>query len=126
MICDPREHLTSGQYFNPACFAPPTPGKNGTLIWPYIHGPANINNDMALFKTIKFGETMRAQFRLEAYNFLNHPNKAFSVQNNSDIKLSFADSNNQLSQTNTNATTNGKPAFSVGYRQLQLAVKFYF
>ncbi len=126
LICDPRDHLTSGQYFNVACFAPPAPGKNGTLIWPYIHGPANINNDMALFKTFKFGETMRAQFRLEAYNFLNHPNKAFSVQNNSDIKLSFADSNNQLSQTNTNTSTTGKPAFSVGYRQLQLAVKFYF
>ena len=107
-------------------FCPPAPGTNGSLIWPYIHGPSNFNSDLSLFKNFKFGESRRLQLRLQAFNFLNHPNKAFSVQNNSDIKLSFADSNNRLSQTNTNLGTTGKPAYAVGYRQLELAVKFYF
>lgn len=126
LICDPRSKLSDGQYFNPACFAPPAPGTNGALIWPYIHGPANFNSDLSLFKNFKFTETKRVQLRLEAFNFLNHPNKAFNIQNNNDIQLNFANSSGSLSQTNTNAGTTGKPAYSVGYRQLELAVKFYF
>ncbi len=39
ITCDPHTGLSSGQYFNPACFAPPTGGANGDYIWPYIHGP---------------------------------------------------------------------------------------
>src|SRR5581483_4264879 len=44
LTCDPRSGLKSGQYFNPNCFAPPTPGHNGDIIWPYIKGPAFFNS----------------------------------------------------------------------------------
>src|SRR5437899_8058054 len=40
VICDPRHNVASGAYFNPACFAPPAPGQDGDIIWPYIKGPA--------------------------------------------------------------------------------------
>jgi hypothetical protein len=125
VICNPTKNLSSGQYFNPACFAAPAPGTQGTQMWPYIHGPAVINSDMSLFKNIQLTENMKVQFRLEAFNFLNHPNAAFTVQNNGDLQLNF-NNNGTLSTTNINGETDGKPAFTVGNRLVELAVKFYF
>jgi hypothetical protein len=126
LICNPTANLKSGQYFNPACMAPPAPGTQGTEIWPFIHGPAVINSDMSLFKSFQVGENKKLQFRLQAYNFLNHPNAAFTVANNGDLQLNFGNSNGTLSQTNTNPYTTGIPAHTVGNRLVELAVKFYF
>jgi hypothetical protein len=124
LVCDPRKGLASGQYFNPNCFATPAAGTNGTQIWPYIHGPANILSDMSLFKTFQLSESKRVQFRLQAYNFLNHANSAFNIQDNSDIKLIFASAD--PAARNTNTTTTGFTKFQVGNRLIELAVKFYF
>ncbi len=127
LTCDPRSHLSSGQYFNTSCFAPPAPGTNGPLVWPYIHGPGSINSDLSIFKEFKMGESARRfQFRLEAFDFLNHPNQSFSIQNNGDIKLTFQNPDGSGSLTNTNVGTNGKPAFSQGSRLIELGLKFYF
>src|ERR1039457_3436018 len=73
LTCDPRSGLKSGQYFNPSCFAPPTPGHNGDVIWPYIHGPAFFNSDLAIYKRFNFQEHKRVELRFSAFNFLNHP-----------------------------------------------------
>jgi hypothetical protein len=126
LTCDPRKNLKSGTYFNTACFSAPSPGTNGTEMWPFIHGPSVINSDMSLFKTFQLSESKRIQFRLQAYNFLNHPNSAFTVQNSGDLQLNFGTSAGQLSPTNTNTYTTGKPEFTVGNRLVELAVKFYF
>ena len=127
LTCDPRSNLKSGQYFNPSCFQAPSPGTQGTEIWPFIHGPAYFNSDLSLFKSFKFGEVRKLQLRFQAFNFLNHPNEAFGVQNNSDIQLRFGQSgSNTPTLTNQNTTTSGFPHYTVGYRQLELAVKFYF
>jgi hypothetical protein len=126
LTCDPRKNLAKGQYFNTACFAPPAAGTNGPEMYPFITGPTNINSDMSLFKTFQLTESKKVQFRLQAYNFLNHPNAAFSIQDNSDIKLNFGTSAGTLSQTNTNATTNGYTKFVQGNRLIEFAVKFYF
>jgi hypothetical protein len=126
LICNPTKNLSSGQYFNPACFAPPAPGTQGTEMWPFIHGPAVINSDLSLFKNFQLSETRRFQLRLQAFNFLNHPNAAFGVQNNNDIQLNFGTSAGTLSQTNTNVYTTGKPLYTVGNRLIEVAAKFYF
>jgi len=127
LVCNPKANLSSGQYFNPACFAPPAAGTQGTEMWPFIHGPTVYNDDMSIFKSFSLTETKKLQFRLQAYNFLNHPNEAFTVQNNSDLQLNFAaNGGTTLSQTNTNTATTGIPAHTVGNRLIELAVKFYF
>jgi len=54
LTCDPRKGLKSGQYFNPTCFAVPSRGSNGDVIWPYIKGPGNFNSDLALYKDFRF------------------------------------------------------------------------
>jgi len=126
LTCDPRKGLSSGQYFNPSCFAPPAPGTEGTQMWPFIHGPSVINSDMSLFKTFQLTESKKIQFRLQAYNFLNHPNGAFTVANNGDLQLNFGTPAGTLSQTNTNTQTTGSPLHTVGNRLVEFAVKFYF
>ena len=125
VTCNPRQHA-SGAYFNPTCFAPPAYGQQGTLIWPYIKGPAYFDSDLALFKSFKITERQSVQFRISATNFLNHPLPQFGLAGTSDESLNFAGPGGTLSETNTNATTTGKPAFKTGSRSILLAVKYYF
>jgi hypothetical protein len=154
LICDPSKHLGSGQYFNPNCFASPLPRQDGALgssaalnggyVWPDIHGPAYIGNDLSLYKTFKITESKSVQFRMNAFNFLNHPLPQFG--NGSDINLTFPSLVTQggipYSQggipvlptscslnapgCNSNTTTTGKPQYEVGRRVMEFAVKFIF
>lgn len=133
LTCDPRSHLSSGQRFNPACFAlPPAatngqPGVNGQVVWPYIKGPDYFNTDLSVFKNFKLGGSREVQFRLSGFNFINHPLPQFNANGSgSDLRLSFIGQNNAPSQTNTNTTLTGKPTYEVGSRLLELALKFTF
>jgi len=88
VICNPTAHLKAHEYFAAACFSGPTPGVNGPWQLPYMHGPAFFNSDLSVFKTFKIAEKQNAEFRLSAFNFLNHALDSF--QNNGDIALSMA------------------------------------
>jgi hypothetical protein len=126
LICNPQANLKSGQYFNPACFAPPALGTNGTLVWPNIHGPAYFDADANLMKNFRITENQKVQLRFSAFNFLNRPNPQFGTGGNGDITLNFSNSSNLLTQTNQNALANGYPAHTVGNRVVEFAVKYYF
>lgn len=127
LTCDPRNGLASGQYFNPNCFAPPAPGQIGNIIWPYIKGPAFFNSDLSLYKNFKIKEKQKLQLRFEAFNFLNHPLPEFNATgSNSDVTLRFADANGNLTQTNQNSNTTGRPIFSVNRRVIEFAIKYNF
>ena len=129
VTCNPGSHLSSGQYFNPSCFAPPAYGQQGTLVWPYSRLPGYFNSDLGLYKNFHVHESQNVQFRVTATNFLNHPLRQFGLAGNSDQQLSFigSDSGGQfLSPTNTNSTTTGKPAFTTGQRLVLFTVKYLF
>jgi hypothetical protein len=141
VTCDPRKGLSKGQYFNPGCFAPPAYGQQGTLIEPYMHGPAYFDSDLALFKNFKITENQKIQFRLQATNFLNHPLKQFGVAGTSDESLNFEQDSyssahlnpdgsqakiETISPTNTNSSTTGIPALRTGSRTLLISAKYYF
>jgi Carboxypeptidase regulatory-like domain/TonB-dependent Receptor Plug Domain len=87
--CNPKSGLKSGQYFNPSCFSMPAYGQQGTLEWPYVHGPAYFDSDLALYKNFKVTEKQSVQFRVSATNFLNHPLPQFGLAGNSDETLNF-------------------------------------
>lgn len=136
LTCDPRKGLQAGQYFNPNCFAPPTTqGQNGTFVWPYIKGPAYVNSDLGVYKDFKITERQTLQFRVQAFNFLNHPLKDLTL-NNSDLTLSFICGSSPrctpsaldptLSTTNVNANLTGKAMFEQGRRVMEFALKYSF
>jgi len=154
LICDPRSGLTQGQYFNPNCFASPlsahldasgnfVPGVNGKPVWPYIHGPLYMNHDLSIYKNFKFHESKGVQFRVNAFNFLNHPLPQFGLNNDLNLSLASAPIDGAGGYTvptsckvdtqtdphlgcNGNGTTNGKPFGKVGRRVMEFAVKFTF
>ena len=137
LTCDPRKGLKSGQYFNPSCFAPPTNHQDGTLIWPYIKGPAFFNSDLAIYKDFHFKEKDKIEFRASAFNFLNHPLWQFQQGSAQDLNLNFSTpdagscGNNPapcgLSQTNLNTQTTGSPLFkNSAIRVFEFALKFMF
>jgi hypothetical protein len=137
LVCDPRKGLKSNQYFNPACFVPPTGGKDGDIIWPYIKGPAFFNSDLAIYKDFAFKEHQKIEFRMSAFNFLNHPLWQFNQGGASDVNLNFSTPSSSscgnspapcgLSQTNLNTTTTGSPLFKNNTpRVIEFALKYIF
>jgi hypothetical protein len=126
LTCDPRKGLKSGQYFNPNCFAPPPQGSQGDIIWPFIKGPAFFDTDIAVYKTFHITERQSVQFRADAFNFINHPNPEFGANGTNDISLNFVGTGGILTQANQNKATTGFPAYTVGNRDMEFAVKYFF
>jgi len=85
VTCNPTANLHAHQFFNEACFSVPAAGQQGWWQLPYIHGPAYFNSDLAVFKTFKVTEGQSVQFRVSAYNFLNHPLDSFTGSNGDNI-----------------------------------------
>jgi hypothetical protein len=125
LTCDPRKNLGPHQYINGSCFAVPTAvGQNGPTLLPPIYGPAFFNSDLGIFKNFKIKESMKLQFRVQAFNFLNHPLWSFPNSNNLTLQYKQGSpGSTTIAQTNS---TFGVTQFKEGHRVLELAVKFYF
>jgi hypothetical protein len=65
---------TVKQWFNPAAFAAPYPGTFGNVGRDTLTGPGLSELDFALAKSTTIHERLRAQFRAEFFNALNHAN----------------------------------------------------
>jgi hypothetical protein len=100
VTCDPRANLHSAvlsgnlvsrQYANGACFSLPQQGTQGWWNLPDVHGPAFSKSDLSLYKDITITERQNLQFRLAAFNFLNHPISSFTNNNLNALNLTFSD-----------------------------------
>lgn len=125
LTCNPTQNLAAHQYVNGSCFSVPTvAGQNGPTLLPPIYGPAFFNSDLGLFKNFQIKESMKLQFRVQAYNFLNHPLWSFPNSNNLTLQFQQASpGSTSIAQTNSNF---GSTTFKQGQRIVELAVKFYF
>ena len=75
LVGDPRiGNPTPERFFNPAAFSAPEAGRFGTSGRNVITGPGTQNVDLAIVRSFRTSDLSRAQFRLDAYNVLNHPN----------------------------------------------------
>jgi hypothetical protein len=79
-----------------------------------------VGSDLGVYKDFKVRDGQNIQFRFTAFNFLNHPNPQFGLSD--DINLRFSTPGGG----NTNPDTNGKPAYKVGNRTLEFALKYLF
>jgi len=59
-------------YFNPNFFVAEPVGQVGNVMRRYFSGPGIYNFDMALLKDTQLTESLRVQFRAEAFNIFNH------------------------------------------------------
>ena len=119
LTCNPTANLGPHQFINSSCFSMPTQiGQNGPTTLPAMYGPAFFNSDLALFKNFNFTESKKLQFRIDGYNFLNHPLWSFTGSN---LSLGFDPGTGKVNNPNFGTTT-----FKQGFRVIQLAIKFYF
>jgi hypothetical protein len=124
VTCNPLSGLGSHQFLNGNCFAAPTVvGQNGPALLPVAYGPAYFNSDLSLFKNFEMTETKKLQFRVQMYNFLNHPLWTYSGANNLSLNFQQDPTTQAITLGNTNF---GKTTTKEGNRVIELAVKFYF
>ncbi len=124
LTCNPASHLGSHQYVNGSCFAPNLiVGQNGPNMLPAVYGPRFFDSDLAVFKNFRMSETRQLQFRVQAYNFLNHP--LWSFPNGQNLTLQFTQDpvTQQITQSNTNF---GRTTEKQGGRIMEFQSKFYF
>ena len=118
ITCDPNKDVPSGYFLNPACYGAPSPGQNGAFVSPTVRGPWYQNHNLSLFKNFSLGGPHKLQFRVEAYNFLNHPNPLLDLNNNITARYT----NGVIDPNFGKEPTDNK----FGRRIVQLAFKFYF
>jgi hypothetical protein len=124
LTCNPFKNLAAHQYVNGSCFAAPTTvGQNGPIMLPAAYGPNFFTWDMGLFKNFNIGETKKLQFRIQAYNWLNHP--LYSFPSGSNLTLQFVQDpvTEKITQANTDF---GITTQKQGARILELVARFYF
>ncbi len=106
-----------GYWFNPCAFNTQTEGTVGSTARNSIYGPHFRHVDLSLFKDFPIYDTLKLQFRAEAFNITNTP--SFYLNNNINYPdgTRLGDSNfGQISETDPNYTP----------RQLQFALKLQF
>jgi hypothetical protein len=147
LTCDPTLNLPginkngSKTFINGNCFTLPAPGTNGSFKLPDIHGPLYFNSDLTLIKNVHFKERQSLQFRLAAFNFLNHPNWQLYGGPSAGLGLGFgqnlarsstgqviyptsdADARASLVQTSSNF---GSTPYKSSLRILELGFKYSF
>ena len=109
------------QYLNPSSFVLPAAGTYGNLRRNQVVGPGFEDVDLSLLKNIPiYGERVRAQFRVEMFNVLNHINLAQPL-NNLGYGSAFGWS------TSTIGVSYGAPGIGSGEPyNTQLALKIIF
>ena len=68
------EFKKTGHYFDPNAFSLPLAGTFGNVARGALRGPGFFNVNTSLFKRIPLKEKLNMQFRVEAFNVLNHAN----------------------------------------------------
>jgi hypothetical protein len=104
---DPGPFTTYAQWFNPAAFARPAAGTFGVQPRNMLNNPATWNFDLGIRKSVPVTGSQLVQFRIEAFNVLNHPN--WDVANG-----------------NPNSGSFGQVTRKVGERTVQLAIRYSF
>jgi hypothetical protein len=122
ITCDPRAGLAEHQYVNPSCFALPTEvGQNGPNVIPPIYGPTFFNWDMGIFKSFRITESKSFEFRINGYNWLNHPLWSFYQFDGPNLTLSI----DPATYKNQNPYF-GRATDRQGHRIIQMQFKFIF
>ncbi|MDQ6704963.1 MAG: hypothetical protein M3Z85_03235, partial [Acidobacteriota bacterium] len=116
----PSDQRSVNQWFNPAAFAPPTPGQFGTSGPGVIIGPSFNVWDAGIFKRFTIGEKVSIRFEVTAVNALNHPNysdPALNISQAANVAvISGVGSSSNVSGASSPLDPSGARAFRTGIR----------
>jgi hypothetical protein len=113
-------------WFNPAAFQRPAPGTFGTggRNPKGLRAPGFQSWDIALFKNVPVGGNRRLQLRLEAFNFINHPNLGDPTSGN--VGPGQAPATQSGVVVDPNNADFGRVLSKTSERNIQLGIKFVF
>jgi hypothetical protein len=93
----------------------------------YIKGPAYFNTDLSLFKNFHVTERQTLQFRIQAFNFINHDLPDLTQGNALNLNFNQNGVNtNTCASTTSGSCTDGRAHYTTGRRVLELALKYNF
>ena len=84
-----------------------------------IYGPGFQNHNLGLFKDFTIKERHRITFRVEAFNWLNHPDWSGPDTNPNNVVI-------ENGKVNLQRSTFGKISSKGGNRELQFALRYQF
>ncbi len=128
LTCDPRTGRKSHQFINSNCFSTPNLLQNGPYRYPFLGGPAYIDNDLSVQKSFKIVKEQSVQLRVAAFNFLNLPLTSF----NGDFQNEYqANLTNQAGTAFNQGAVDpslgfGTAAYKTGRRIMELSLKYSF
>ena len=111
-------------WFNPAAFAPPTPGAFGNAPRNLLYNPGEQQWDIAVFKNFNVGGTHRIQVRAEFFNFPNHPNLGGGPGNTMGVQTNALSGG--LGYADPTSGNFGRVTAKNGQRDIQLSVRYQF
>jgi hypothetical protein len=116
-----RSLYPGGRRINPAAFKLPATGQIGNAPRNFLVGFGAAQGDIAIRRSFPIHESLRAQFRAEAFNISNHPN--FGVINSTFGNVQFGEATQILAQSIGTLS----PLYQTGGpRSLQLTLKLMF
>jgi Carboxypeptidase regulatory-like domain len=83
-----------------------------------VYGPVLNQMNMGVFKTTNLSETVKIQFRAEAFNVLNHPNSGFGVAAGASLP--------DLILENAGITYGNQQEVALSSRRVQFGIRFIF
>jgi len=127
--CAPPPGSPENLFINPNMFSAPAPGTFGNAPRGVCLGPGYTNVDFAIYKNVAnlfngsrvFHEGLKVQFRLEAFNFFNHPQFLMGATNNNFESGGSTTAPGNVIGNFGQATTVRTPG-----REIQYALKFIF
>jgi hypothetical protein len=133
LTCNPTSGLTTHQVLNGKCFSAPAVGSQGGKAYPYMSTTPFFTNNLALYRTFHIYEKQQVQFRISAFDWLNHSLLTFNggtpttVNYNVDYASKTITPNFNNGSTGTNAfgvmTVRSALPFA---RVMELDVKYSF
>jgi hypothetical protein len=128
VICGPRSGRSKGQLINPSCFGLPDFLHNGPYQLPFLAEPAFFNSDLSAQKSFQIVHEQAIQFRISAFNFLNHPLNTISNSFNNQYQLNFTNPNGStFVQNGSNSSLGfGTDPYKTGRRIIELMAKYSF
>jgi hypothetical protein len=119
----PLYSKTVKQWFNPAAFTAPYPGTFGDLGRDTLTGPGLSELDLSVAKSTTIREGLRAQFRAEFFNVLNHSN--FTTPN-PVVYSSGPTPKTPTAEAQASPTAGVVSATATTSRQIQFGLKLLF
>jgi hypothetical protein len=127
LTCDPRKGVSGNQRLNLSCFSAPKVGSQGGQAYPYMRMGAYFDNDLAVFKSFNIYNEHKVEFRISAFNWLNHPLAQFSSANQVNLYYNVDYSSksislNQCAESGCSGAT--QPASNYGVMDTKTAAPY--